>query len=157
MTNDVKRISQAIKNRDEAEMLLRRIGDSMVKLLQIFEQETKLVEAGQIASASQLTHEKADLAATYLREIELLKSNAGFIGQTVPVLVDELRRAHQTFREILTHNLRVVATAQSVAEGIMRGASEEAARKSTPQGYGANGKSAVGAQGGRPVMVSRAS
>jgi flagellar biosynthesis/type III secretory pathway chaperone len=157
MTDDVKRISQAIKNRDEAEMLLRRIGDSMVKLVQIFEQETKLVESGQIASAAQLTREKTDLAATYLREIELLKSNAGFIGQTVPVLVDELRRAHQTFREILTHNLRVVATAQSVAEGIMRGASEEAARKASPQGYGANGKIATPAKGGRPVVVSRAS
>lgn len=157
MTDDVKRISQAIKSRDEAEMLLRRIGDSMVKLVQIFEQETKLVEAGQIASAAQLTREKTDLAATYLREIELLKSNAGFIGQTVPVLVDELRRAHQTFREILTHNLRVVATAQSVAEGIMRGASEEAARKASPQGYGANGKIAAPAKGGRPVVVSRAS
>lgn len=157
MNNDVKRISQAIKNRDEAEMLLRRIGDSMVRLVQIFEKETKLVEAGKIASAAQLTQEKTDLAAIYLREIELLKCNSGFIGQTLPVLVDELRRAHQTFREILSHNLRVVATAQSVAEGIMRGASEEAARKTSPQGYGSNGKVAVPAHGSRPVMVSRAS
>ncbi len=46
MTNDVKRIAQAIKSRDEAEMLLRRIGNSMVKLVQIFEQETKLIEVG---------------------------------------------------------------------------------------------------------------
>ena len=157
MNDQVKRISQAIKSRDEAEMLLRRIGDSMVRLVQIFEKETKLVEAGKIASAAQLTQEKTDLAATYLREIELLKSNAGFVGQTVPVLMDELRRAHQTFREILSHNLRVVATAQSVAEGIMRGASEEAARKASPQGYGANGKVATPARGSRPVMVSRAS
>jgi hypothetical protein len=157
MNDEVKRISQAIKSRDEAEMLLRRIGDSMVRLVQIFEKETKLVEAGQIATATKLTQEKTDLAASYLREIEVLKSNAGFIGQTVPVLVDELRRAHQTFREILSHNLRVVATAQSVAEGIMRGAAEEAARKSAPQGYGANGKVAGAATGNRPVMVSRAS
>jgi len=99
MNDEVKRISQAIKSRDEAEVLLRRIGDSMVRLVQIFEKETKLVEAGQIASATKLTQEKTDLAAVYLREIEILKSNAGFIGQTVPVLVDELRRAHQTFRE----------------------------------------------------------
>lgn len=157
MNDEVKRLSLAIKSRDEAEMLLRRIGDSMVRLVQIFEQETKLVEAGRLTQAAQLTQEKTDLAAIYLREIELLKSNAGFIGQTVPVLVDELRRAHQTFREILSHNLRVVATAQSVAEGIMRGASEEAARKFSAQGYGANGKAAAPARGGRPVMVSRAS
>jgi len=157
MTDEVKRISQAIKSRDEAEMLLRRIGDSMVKLVQIFEKETKLVEAGQIAKATQLTQEKTDLAAMYLREIELLKSNAGFIGQTVPVLVDELRRAHQTFREILSNNLRVVATAQSVAEGIMRGASQEVVRKSSPQAYGANGRVAQPSRGGRPMMVSRAS
>ncbi|HRF07802.1 MAG TPA: hypothetical protein PL193_04045 [Xanthobacteraceae bacterium] len=157
MNDEVKRISQAIKSRDEAEVLLRRIGDSMVRLVQIFEKETKLVEAGQIASATKLTQEKTDLAAVYLREIEILKSNAGFIGQTVPVLVDELRRAHQTFREILSHNLRVVATAQSVAEGIMRGAADEAARKSSPQAYGANGKVASGSRSAQPVMVSRAS
>ena len=157
MTDDVKRISQAIKSRDDAETLLRRIGDCMVQLVQIFEKETKLVEAGKLASAAELTQQKTDLAAAYLREIELLKGNAGFIGQTVPVLVDELRRAHQTFREILSHNLRVVATAQSVAEGIMRGASEEAARKSGPQSYGSNGKVAAPARGGPPVMGRRAS
>src|SRR5690606_12038731 len=99
---------------------------------------------------------KTDLAAVYLREIELLKSHAGFIGQTVPVLVDELRRAHETFREILNHNLRVVATAQSVAEGILRGAADESNRRAGPQSYGANGKAAP-AQTARPVVVSRAS
>lgn len=156
MTNEAKRITQAIRSRDEAEMLLRRIGDSMVKLVQIFEQETKLVEAGQIARAAELTRQKADLAAVYLREIELLKSHSGFIGQTVPVLVDELRRAHQTFREILSHNLRVVATAQSVAEGILRGAADESNRQAAPKGYGADGKTAA-AQTSRPVVVSRAS
>lgn len=156
MTDEVKRITQAIRSRDDAEELLRRIGDSMIKLVQIFERETKLVEAGNISGAAELTTQKTDLAAHYLREIELLKANAGFIGQTVPVLVDELRRAHQTFREILGHNLRVVATAQSVAEGIMRGAAEETNRKASPQAYGANGRVA-GQQGGRPVMVSRAS
>ena len=157
MNDEVKRITQAIRSRDEAEDLLRRIGDSMIKLVQIFERETKLVEAGNISGAAELTLQKTDLAAMYLQEIEMLKANAGFIGQTVPVLVDELRRAHQTFREILAHNLRVVATAQSVAENIMRGAAEETNRKAAPQGYGANGKSAATSQGARPVMVSRAS
>lgn len=156
MTDEAKRITQAIRNRDDAEMLLRRIGDSMVKLVQIFEQETKLVEAGQIASAAELTKRKTDVAAVYLREIELLKSNSGFIGQTVPVLVDELRRAHETFREILSHNLRVVATAQSVAESILRGAADETNRRAGPQAYGANGKAAP-AQATHPVVVSRAS
>lgn len=156
MTDETKRITQAIRSRDDAEMLLRRIGDSMVKLVQIFEQETKLVEAGQISRAAELTKQKTDLAAAYLREIELLKNHSGFIGQTVPVLVDELRRAHQTFREILTHNLRVVATAQSVAEGILRGAADESNRRAAPKGYGADGKAAA-AQASRPVVVSRAS
>lgn len=158
MNDPTQRIVHAIRNRDDAESLLRQIGESMIKLVRIFEQETRLIEGGHIAQAAELTPEKTALAANYLREIELLKTNAGFVGQTVPVLVDELRRAHQTFREILGHNLRVVATAQSVAEGIMRGAAEELGRKATPQGYGASGRSGAPAHtGAAPVMVNRAS
>jgi hypothetical protein len=152
----VKPVRAHITSRHEAEALLSRIGDSMVALVKIFQDETGLIKAGRLSEASALAGEKAELASQYLREIETLKANAPYIGHAVPTLVDELRKAHTAFREILTLNLRVVATAQSVAEGIMRGAANEAARQHTPRGYSADGRSSSKAPS-RPVMLSRSS
>ncbi len=145
-----------ISSRNEAETLLARIGDAMVALVKVFEEETRLIKAGKLSAAAELTPEKTELASRYLREIEVLKSNAPFISRTSPALIDELRKAHAAFRDILGLNLRVVATAQSVAEGVLRGAAEEAARRAAPKRYSADGRLAE-RPASRPVVVSRSS
>lgn len=151
-----KPVRTQITNQHDAEALLGRIGDSMVALVKVFQDETSLVKAGRLMDASALTEEKAALASQYLREIELLKANAPYIGSVAPALVDELRKAHAAFRDILSLNLRVVATAQSVAESVMRGAATEATRKAAPKGYSADGRMAAKVAS-RPVMLSRSS
>ncbi len=144
----------AIHDRGEAEALLTLISDSMVALVRIFEEETKLVKEGRLREASMLVEEKTRLASEYLRLIETMKANAEFIGAELPALVEDLRRAHAAFRDILALNLRVVATAQSVAEGVLRGATEQAVRREAPGGYGANGR--MNAQRlDRPVLLSK--
>jgi hypothetical protein len=146
----------AINNRADAEALLMRISDSMVALVKIFEEETQLVKAGRLREATMLVEEKTALASDYLRLIEAMKANAQYIGGELPTLVEDLRRAHGAFRDILSLNLRVVATAQSVAEGVLRGATEQAIRRDAPGGYGAGGR--MNAQKiDRPVMLSRSS
>jgi hypothetical protein len=147
---------QTIATPHEAEALLSQIGDSMVALVKIFEEETALVKAGKLRDAAALIEEKTALASQYLREIETMKANAAYIGHAVPSLIDELRRAHAAFRDILQLNLRVVATAQSVAEGIMRGAADQARRREQPGGYGANGRMSA-APASRPVVLSKSS
>jgi hypothetical protein len=146
----------AINNRADAEALLMRISDSMVALVKIFEEETQLIKAGRLRDATMLVEEKTALASDYLRLIEMMKANAQFIGGELPTLVEDLRRAHGAFRDILSLNLRVVATAQSVAEGVLRGAAEQAIRRDAPGGYGAGGR--MNSQKiYRPVMLSRSS
>jgi len=146
-----------IANAIEAEELLTQIGETMVALVQVFEDETRLVRAGKLAAASELTPEKTSLAARYVRDIEYVKANSKFICETIPDLVEEMRRAHASFRDILSRNLQVIATAQSVAEGIIRGAAEEANRRANPRGYHADGRTAPLKVGNRPVVVSRSS
>jgi hypothetical protein len=146
-----------ISTRDQAETLLSRIGETMVALVQVFEDETRLVRAGKLSAAADLVSEKTNLAARYLREFEAVKANARFIRDQVPELVEEMRRAHASFRDILSRNLRTVATAQSVAEGIVRGAAEEASRRASPHGYRADGRTASPKTANRPVMISRKS
>ena len=147
---------QPITTRAEAEALLMRISDGMVALVKIFNEETQLMKAGRLREAGALVDEKSALASEYLREIEIMKANAPFIGGALPELVDELRRAHAAFRDILSLNLRVVATAQSVAEGVIRGAAEQAVRRDAPGGYGASGRMSA-ASLNRPVSLSRSS
>ena len=146
-----------ISTRDEAEILLSRIGETMVALVQVFEDETRLVRAGKLSAAADLVSEKSNLAARYLHEFDAVKTNAKFIRDQVPELVEEMRRAHASFRDILSRNLRTVATAQSVAEGIVRGAAEEASRRASPHGYRADGRTAPAKAADRPVMISRRS
>lgn len=149
-------VRHQIATQEEAEDLLTRIGDSMVALVKIFQEETALLKAGRLNEAAGLTEEKAALASQYLREIEIMKANAAFIGHKVPTLVDELRKAHAAFRDILSLNLRVVATAQSVAEGVMRGAADQAVRQTAPKSYSADGRTPA-RMPSRPVMLSRSS
>jgi hypothetical protein len=152
------KVSQQITNLNEAESLLGRIGDAMVALVNVFEEETRLVKAGKLKAASDLTPQKTELASNYLLEIETLKRNAPYLSRTVPSQVEELRKAHAAFRDILALNLKVVATAQSVAESIVRGATEDATKRVSPTGYGANGKmQGQPKTAHRPVVVSRSS
>lgn len=146
-----------IDSAGQAEQLLTHVGETMVALVQVFEDETRLVRAGKLRAAAELTPEKTSLAAQYVRDIEFVKANSKFICESVPDLVEEMRLAHASFREILSRNLRVIATAQSVAEGIIRGAADEANRNANPRGYHANGRTAPMKTGNRPVVVSRSS
>lgn len=146
-----------IASKTSAEALLNHIGETMVALVQVFEDETRLVRAGKLAAAAELMPEKTNLASLYVRDIETMKLNAQYIKETLPELVEEMRAAHDSFREILTRNLQVIATAQSVAEGLIRGAADEASRRHDPRGYHANGRTAPAKAVTRPVMVSRSS
>jgi hypothetical protein len=152
----IQPVRAEITTPSEAEALIGRIGDAMVALVKVFEEESRLIKAGRLGEAATLTPEKTELASRYLREIEHFKANGPYIGEAVPALLDELRRAHAAFRDILSVNLRITATAQSVAESIVRGAAEEAGRRAGPQSYSADGRSATRPVS-RPVMVSRSS
>jgi hypothetical protein len=154
--NAVNSLRQEIATEHEAEALIARIGDAMVALVKLCEEETRLMKGGKLTDAAGLTPEKTRLASEYLREVERFKANGAYIGKATPALLDELRKAHAAFRDIVAVNLRVVATAQSVAEGVVRGAAEDAASRAAPKAYGADG-TAPAKRGPRPLLVSRAS
>jgi hypothetical protein len=68
----------------------------------------------------------------------------------------DLNRKHEEFRALLQINLTVLATAHAVSEGIMRGVSDELARKAAPSTYGASGRTNVpGPSAAQPLTVSR--
>lgn len=120
-------------------------------------QETELVGAGKLRAATKLAFDKADLAGRYQAATVRLKAQLS-VGQIdTPPLLEALRERHEHFRALLQVNRAVLATAHAVAEGLIRGAADEVARKSIPQGYGERGQVvAPPPRTARPVAVSRA-
>ena len=139
----------------EGEELIRHFSDTMNSLLRILEKETEIVRAGRMGEASALEPAKAELARAYLADAERVKRNGGFLRSHLPESLQVLSRQHDNFYAILRINLTVLATAQAVAEGIIRGVAEQMTRKSAPRTYGQTGRQAPSAAGASPVVVSR--
>jgi hypothetical protein len=140
----------------EAEALIRHLLDVMDALLGTVEEETELVRAGKLNEASKLEPTKAELSRMYIADTTRIKASQGYLVRTTPGMVDDLRERHDEFRALLQMNLTVLATAHAVSESIMRGVSNELARKATPQAYGATGRAtAPPVSSQQPLTVSR--
>jgi hypothetical protein len=140
----------------EAEALVKHLLDVMDALLGTVEEETELVRAGKLVEASKLEPTKAELSRMYIADTTRIKTSQGYLVQTTPGMIDYLRQRHDEFRALLQMNLTVLATAHAVSESIMRGVSNELARKATPQAYGATGRAtAPPVSSQQPLTVSR--
>ena len=143
-------------DRAEADLLINHMIDVMEALLGIVEKETALVRTGRLGEAARLEPTKSELTQLYLTDTARLKLSQSYLTNTMPEPLADLRKRHDMFHALLQMNLTVLATAHAVSESIMRGVSDELARKATPQGYGASGRAAApGANGAQPLTVSR--
>jgi hypothetical protein len=128
----------------------------MDDILHIVEQETALVRAGSLVEASRLQEAKAELANRYYAGASQIKAMLPALQSTQASALAELKRRHEEFRALLQINLTVLATAHAVSEGIMRGVSDELARKAAPSTYGASGRTNAPKPGAaQPLAVSR--
>jgi hypothetical protein len=140
----------------EAEALIRHLLDVMDALLGTVEEETELVRAGKLVEASKLEPTKAELSRMYVADTTRIKASQVYLVRTTPGMIDDLRQRHDEFRALLQMNLTVLATAHAVSESILRGVSNELARKATPQAYGATGRAtAPPVSSQQPLTVSR--
>ncbi|MBS0531392.1 MAG: hypothetical protein JSS22_18685 [Proteobacteria bacterium] len=140
----------------DARKLAEGLLDTMNALLAVIERETELVRAGEIRDGMGLEKKKSELSRRYASAMIHLKSSQKYMTQSTPELLAALHRHHETFRAMLQVNLTVLATAHAVSEGIVRGVSAEAQRRTMPQTYTANGqRSAPPRQHTSPIAVSR--
>jgi hypothetical protein len=129
---------------------------TMDDILHIVEQETALVRAGSLVEASKLQTAKTELANRYYAGASQIKTMLPSLQSGHPAALADLKRRHEEFRALLQINLTVLATAHAVSEGIMRGVSDELARKSAPSTYGASGRTnAPNPHAAQPLAVSR--
>ncbi len=146
-----------VSSHADAEFLVKHLLDVMDALLGTVEEETQLVRAGKLNDAAALEASKSDLSRLYIADTLRVRASQDYLVKTVPETIERLRKRHEEFRALLQINLTVLATAHAVSESIMRGVSDEMARKATPQGYGASGRTATPTAGAQqPLAVSRA-
>jgi hypothetical protein len=145
-----------VQTAGEAEQLIKHLIDVMDALLAMVEEETELVRAGKLDQMIPYEHAKSELSRLYLADTQRIRANQNKIAELTPARLDDLRKRHDEFRAVLQINLTVLATAHAVSESIMRGVSEELARKAQPQGYGASGHAMAPAKSGtQPLTLSR--
>ena len=136
--------------------LMAELATAMDAILRLVEQETELVRAGRLAAAAKLQAEKTELANLYYAGASHIRTMLPALSSTHPQALADIKCKHEEFRARLQINLTVLATAHAVSEGIMRGVSDEMARKTAPSTYGASGRTnAPGANAAQPLAVSR--
>lgn len=141
----------------EAETVITHLMDVMDAMLGVVEDETKLVRAGRLSAAAQLVPSKNQLSQLYLIDTQRLKASQPLLARAAPDTLTALHRRHNLFQAVLQMNLTVLATAHAVSEGIIRGVSDELARKSMPAVYGASGRAAAPQpRHAQPLTLSRA-
>jgi hypothetical protein len=145
-----------IKTADDAAQAVDAMAGLLERLRAVLEQETELVRAGKVRTATGLGATKTELAGQLFTNSERLKANAKFVRQSAPASCAALGRAQEAFRAVLQRNMMVLATAHAVSEGIVRRLSGDLARKRSPQVYGASGRAAAqNPKLGQPLELSR--
>jgi len=145
-----------VKTAAEADALIAQVMGVMAELTDVVQQETELVRVGRLGAATAFADPKSDLSRRYVAGNMRLKASKPQLAQVAPDKLAALQKRHEALRGLLQTNMTVLATAHAVSEGIVRGVSNEIARRSTPQTYGASGRAnAPSRAAAAPVAVSR--
>ena len=145
-----------VKSAAEADALIAQVMGVMAELADVVQQETALVRAGRVSAASRFAEPKGDLSRRYVAGTIRLKASKPQLARVARDRLATLQQRHESLRLLLQTNLTVLATAHAVSEGIVRGVSNEIGRRSTPQTYGASGRTnAPPRSSGAPSTVSR--
>jgi hypothetical protein len=147
---------QPITTAVQAQELTAHFVEVMETLIEVVQRETELVRAGRLSAAAELQKAKSELTRLYIADTLLLRASHANLVRIAPQTLTHIRERHDSFRALLQINLTVLATAHAVSEGIVRGVSEEIARKARPQIYGASGRANLpSCNTAAPIAVSR--
>lgn len=141
---------------DAAERLAR-LAETVTRLTDVIQEETRLMRAGAYAAAGALEGSKGELSSRYMLDIGAVTSNAQAVAAQPRERLDEMEGLHVAFRAALDENLAVLGTARSVAESLLRGVAEELGAKAAPKTYGASGAAYGHRPAAAPMALSRTS
>jgi len=135
------------------------LADTVDALIEVLNEETRLVRAARLEAAGDLATRKSVVAERYMRAHGMLKSGGAELSHLVPDEVVHLRARHQALETAISHNLAVLATARTVSETLIRGVAESVARHqvgSRQEVYGADARQTTSAPPSRPISFNTA-
>lgn len=128
-----------VTSQEMADKLVAKLDESMGELLELLREETRLVKAGRLKAASELTAEKEEKSTLYTRLMLVARDEIAALKHYAPEATAALIKRHELFRSEVQINLAVLDTARDVAEGLMRTVALEVGRATLPQTYGRPG------------------
>ncbi|WP_375462893.1 hypothetical protein [uncultured Methylobacterium sp.] len=147
-----------VADRAGAEALVGEVIVTMRTLETVLATESGHVRAGRLREGLAESERKGALAGAYLQGLEAAKANAVALARFAPSGVEALRAAHRHFTAAVETNQRVLATARTVSEGLIKSLADDLGRARTPTVYGALARAPSpygrGAQSG-PLVLSR--
>jgi flagellar biosynthesis/type III secretory pathway chaperone len=126
-------------------------------LVDVMNQETTLLRAGHVQEAGKLTPDKARLAQDYVTFARSVQRQAPRLKEEAPEQVERLRNGHERLATQMAENLRVLATARTVARDLLADVATAVGQHDRPRTYGMTGT--IAAEEGKPargIAINRA-
>lgn len=119
--------------------LCRRTGDCLDELARVMNTETGLLREGRFRDAAQVTALKIELAQDYTSLVRAVQRQSARLLREAPRNVQDLRQGHEKLATQMADNLRVLATARTVTEGLLQDVSRAVGKDQRAQTYGPGG------------------
>ena len=132
-----KRITQL--NQLDAYELCDKTDRKLVALVDILNKETMLLRAGRLKEAGTLTPEKTQLCQDYVMLARTVKRESERLKKQAPEQLNSLQQRHESLATQMAENLRVLATAKTVAEDILSDVARSVSANAKPKTYNTSG------------------
>lgn len=140
-----------------ARELCRSAADLLAALADVMNRETTLLRSGRFREAGPLAAQKGQLAQDYVGMARAVQRQAERLRAEAPEALEDLRAGHERLATQMADNLRVIATARTVADDLLRDVSARVGQASRARTYGAGGTIVADpAASARGIAVNRA-
>ena len=140
-----------------ADALCQEAEAALTALVDVMNAETTLLRAGRMRDASQLTPDKTRLAQDYVGFARAIQRVEARLRQEAPGALDRLRQGHERLATQMAENLKVLATAKTVAEDVLSDVARKVGQQDRARTYGTAGVVASDpSAAARGIAVNRA-
>ncbi len=123
----------------DANELCAKTDSKLSALVNVMNRETMLLRAGHLKEAGTLTPEKTQLSQDYVMLARAVKREAKRLKIEAPEQLNQLQARHESLATQMADNLRVLATAKTVAQDILSDVAKSVGASEKPKTYNDSG------------------
>lgn len=120
--------------------LCRRTSEALDELVRAMNEETTLLRAGHYKQAGPVTSEKIRLAQEYVGMVRAVQRQSTRLRREAPEEALRLKEGHEKLATQMADNLRVIATARTIAASILTDVAVSIGAGQSTKTYGAGGE-----------------